>query len=155
MPRLVHVFRAHRPVVSLACGAVETLDALRASGWRLGVLTNGYAAVQRGKVRALGVERLVDVVVYAEEHASGGKPAAAAFAAVTSGLGVEPARAVMVGNDLECDIDGARRAGLSAIHVHAASGLQLPSDHATERADLIDVPALAERLVPAERVYVH
>lgn len=154
VPRLVHVFRAHRPSVSLAYGAALTLGRLRTRGWRLGILTNGLAAVQRRKVLALGVEALVDAVVYAEEHAAGGKPAAAAFEAVIRDLGVECARAVMVGNDLECDIRGAARAGLQAIHVHPASeaGLQASS---LELVELSAVPDLAERLVPAEAVHVH
>ncbi|MEQ8370878.1 MAG: TIGR01458 family HAD-type hydrolase [Alphaproteobacteria bacterium] len=46
-----------------------------------------------------------------------GKPAAAFFAAGVAGLGVAAAAAVMVGDDADSDIAGARRAGLSAILV--------------------------------------
>lgn len=155
VPRLLHVFRAHRPRVSLAHDAAPTLRRLRTTGWRLGILTNGPASIQRRKVRVLGVEALVDAVVYAEEHAPGGKPAAAAFAAVTRALGVECGRAVMVGNDLECDVRGAERAGLRAIHVQAPSDAGVPARHVRHVADLSDVPALLERLVPAEAVHVH
>jgi putative hydrolase of the HAD superfamily len=154
VPRLLHVFRAHRPRLSLAHGAADTLRELRARGWRLGILTNGLSAVQRRKVHALGVEALVDTVVYAEEHAAGGKPAAAAFDAAARGLGVAHPRVVMVGNDLECDVCGAERAGLRAIQVRAASYRNVPSAEAPDAADLIDVPALAERLIPA-RADVH
>jgi HAD superfamily hydrolase (TIGR01458 family) len=46
-----------------------------------------------------------------------GKPAAAFFRHVLDGLGIEPAAAVMVGDDVESDIGGALRAGLAAVLV--------------------------------------
>jgi putative hydrolase of the HAD superfamily len=155
VPRLLHVFRIHRPSVSLAHGAASTLGELRRRGWRLGLLTNGLPAVQRAKVRALRIDALVDAVVYAEEHVEGGKPAAAAFDAAVRRLGAACTRTLMVGNDLECDVRGAERAGLRAIHVTAASEAGLTGRPGVERPDLIDVPVLAELLIPLERSYVH
>lgn len=148
VPTLVDVFRSHVPAVELATGAATMLQALRAGGWRLAVLTNGPAAVQERKVRALGVEVLVDCVVYAENHAIGGKPAPQAFEATVARLGVSPARAVMVGNDLDADVRGAARAGLHTIHLQPS--LQgLPRDAAGVTAlCLSDVPSLAESLIP-------
>ena len=43
-----------------------------------------------------------------------GKPAGAYFAAALAELGASPAEAVMVGDDIESDIGGAKRAGLRA-----------------------------------------
>ena len=122
-PHLVDVFRHHQPAIRLAAGAALVLEGLRRRGWRLGVLTNGSPRVQRAKVRALGLEPLVDGVVYAEEAVSGGKPASAAFHAIVTRLGSDPARTVMVGDDLRTDIGGARHAGLHAIHMASPATL--------------------------------
>ena len=67
-------------------------SALRSAGWRTALLTNGDPSVQAGKVRALGLEALVDHVVYASEHAPGGKPAREPFVEVLRRLQVGPAR---------------------------------------------------------------
>jgi putative hydrolase of the HAD superfamily len=148
VPTLVEVFRCHLPAVQLATGAATTLQALRAGGWGLAVLTNGHVAIQRRKVRALGVEALVDCVVYAEDHAAGGKPAPEAFEAVVARLRVSPSRAVMVGNDLEADISGAARAGLHAIHLRPSSQEFTGHPGAVGASCLSEVPSLAESLIP-------
>jgi phospholysine phosphohistidine inorganic pyrophosphate phosphatase len=46
-----------------------------------------------------------------------GKPAPAFFVTVLAGLGVRPADALMVGDDVESDVGGAMRAGLPAVLV--------------------------------------
>ncbi len=124
VPRLVNVFRHHEPQIRMEACAASVLGGLRQRGWRLGVLTNGAPAVQRAKVRALGVEPLVDCLIYAEDEVPGGKPALRAFEAMVDRLEADAARTVMVGDDLRRDIWGARRAGLHAVHVSSPSALQ-------------------------------
>lgn len=46
-----------------------------------------------------------------------GKPARAFFASVLDELGIDPAAAVMVGDDIESDVGGALRAGLAGVLV--------------------------------------
>ena len=61
--------------------------------------------------------------VAAIEYATGrnavvvGKPSASFFQLVLQDLGAEPARAAMVGDDVETDVDGAMRSGLAGILV--------------------------------------
>jgi putative hydrolase of the HAD superfamily len=128
VPQLVDVFRHHQPTIRLEPSAALLLGQLRQRGWRLGVLTNGDPDVQRAKVRALGVESLVDCVVYAEEQAPGGKPAPQAFQAVVTRLGTDPAHTVMVGDDPQTDLGGAQRAGLRAVYVASPSALATVPD---------------------------
>ena len=100
-----------------------------------------------------GLSLDVGPFVAALEYATGcdavvvGKPAPAFFATVLAGLGVRPADAVMVGDDVESDVGGALRAGLAGVLVRtgkyrpeavAASGVE-----PTATVDSIaDVPAL-------------
>jgi putative hydrolase of the HAD superfamily len=121
VPDLVDVIRRHRPALRLPVASVDTLARARASGWRVGVLTNGLPDIQSRKVRALGLDHLVDAVVYAQEWGSGlGKPELESFDVVLSRLGTAQQTTVFVGDDPWCDIVGARRAGLLSILIGRA-----------------------------------
>ena len=94
------------------------------------------------------------------EEASGvraevtGKPAAAFFATALAGLGADPAEAVMVGDDVEADVLGAQRHGLTGVLVRtgkyrpqAEEGASGVPDHVID--SVADLPALLRRLAPA------
>jgi putative hydrolase of the HAD superfamily len=117
---LVPEFRNHMPVLCAFDGVTETLSKLRDSGWKLGILTNGLPHVQARKIHALGLRRLVDHVVFAAEYAVDGKPHIDAFREIVRRMEVPVERCVMVGDDVERDVNGARNAGLRTIHVRRA-----------------------------------
>lgn len=152
IPALVAVLREHRPSLRLPRQSAQVLRDLRSS-WRIGVLTNGTPEIQRRKVAALGLTRLVDDVVCATEVSAGlGKPARTTFATALERLGVAASSAVFVGDDPDADIAGAVGAGLRAIHLvdgerrRRRCGDTCPGVHAGQ---LAHVPALANQLVPA------
>jgi len=147
VPELVEVIRRHEPALTLGSLAAAVIAQMRADGWRLGILTNGLPATQRAKIQALGLEPRVDAVLYAEEHAPGGKPSRAAFAAALAALGVPACRAVFIGDDLERDVQGARAAGLATIRVATALGARRAEDDADAIVTLDEVPVAARRLV--------
>jgi putative hydrolase of the HAD superfamily len=146
VPDLVREYRAHCPQLWLTHGALESLNALRDAGWRTALLTNGDPAVQAGKVRALGLETLVDHVVYASEHAPGGKPAREPFLEVLRRLQVTPACTVMVGDDPVNDMDGARAVGIRTILVARAGRARHEGADAVVHL-LSEVPRVAAALV--------
>lgn len=151
IPVLVRVHRGHTPAVMLDGVVLATLESLRAAGWRLAVLTNGDPDVQRRKVAALGLDAMVDAVICAEEHAPGGKPAAAAFHAVLAHLQVSASRAVIVGDDPVCDVAGGRALGLWTIRMTGHG----PARRLVEDADAVvtsmsEVPAIVRGLVREE-----
>jgi len=146
VPALVDVFRAHQPVLALDGEVRRALRALRREGWTVAVLTNGDPAVQRNKIAALGLEPLVDHVLYAEEHAPGGKPDAAAFEVALNRLQIPPSRCVAVGDDPVRDIGGAAALGLRTIQVLAAAATGRVEADAVVAA-FPDVPRRANLLV--------
>jgi len=117
VPALVEVFRDHLPTLFLPDETAAALRLLRAAGWSMAILTNGLPSVQFRKVAALGVADLVDEVLYAEEHAPGGKPAAAPFQAALRALDLEPRRCVCVGDDPDNDVRGARALGIATVRI--------------------------------------
>lgn len=146
IPELVDVIRRHEPTLTLGSVASAVVAQMRADGWRVAILTNGLPATQRAKVEALGLEARVDAVLYAEEHAPGGKPSRAAFDAALAAVGVPASRAVFIGDDLVRDIQGARAAGLFTVRVPTAGPHRTEGD-ADVIAMLEEVPAAAGRLV--------
>jgi putative hydrolase of the HAD superfamily len=132
-PALLDVYRRHVPSIQLSHDVTATLQALRASGWVMAVLTNGLPSVQFRKVAALGLTDLVDDVIYAEEHVAGGKPAAAAFRAALKSLHLAPSHCIAVGDDVVRDVHGARALGLRTIRLSRPGIVAAPG----EDADLV------------------
>ena len=78
------------------------------------VLTNGDHAHQRRKLERVGLDVEVDRVFTSDEFPLG-KPDPGAFLGSCSQLGVEPGEALMVGDSLVADVEGALGAGLGAV----------------------------------------
>lgn len=147
VPELVRIIRNHEPTIWLSHDVSEMLTTLRRHGWRLAILTNGVPATQAAKVRALGLTSLVDHVVYADQHATGGKPAPEPFLAALSRLEVTPQSALMVGDDRVNDIEGARAVGMRTVLV--ARGERPSHDGGADVvvSHLGDLPRLALELL--------
>ena len=93
--------------------ALGAMDALEARGVRLGVVSNWDCALP-DHLAALGVaDRFAVIAVSAPVGAA--KPDAAIFLHATTAAGVEPQRALHVGDRRAEDYEGARAAGLRAL----------------------------------------
>ena len=147
---LVNLIREHAPALRLPSESIRVLESLRPS-WKIGILTNGSPRIQRRKVKALGVTRLVDAVVFAVECGDGrGKPSPAAFATMLARLRVRPNNTVFVGDDVESDMHGAHAAGLLTIHLTAYRTGTRRCGRLWCRAHLVRlsrVPDVADRLL--------
>ncbi|MGH9373342.1 MAG: HAD family hydrolase, partial [Vicinamibacterales bacterium] len=146
LPEMLTVFRSHTPSLWLFHDAEATLCQLRSDGWQLAILTNGLPQVQSVKVHALGLEAFVDHVVFAAEHADGGKPHPAAFHEVLRRFALPAQRCVMVGDDPDCDIRGAREVGVRTIRVARLNG-DIPCCADVVLKSLDGIPAAAGSLV--------
>jgi putative hydrolase of the HAD superfamily len=80
------------------------------------LVTNGAARLQRAKLTVTELESAFTTVIVSEEVGIG-KPDPAPFQAALDELQLMADDVVMVGNDLERDIAGARNAHIRAIHV--------------------------------------
>lgn len=147
VPVLVGVIRAHRPRLRLPRPSARVLAALRPR-WRLGIVTNGLPDIQARKVAALGLDRLVDTVVYAHD---GGRPAAkpdpAPFLEAADRLRVPAVRAVFVGDDPACDVFGAAGVGMRTIHLGGGRARASAAQADAIVGSLTEVPHVAEWLV--------
>ena len=91
-----------------------TLQTLQEHGKKLGVITNGSVVRQLQKLEFLGISSVFDTVLISESEGVR-KPALEIFHRALERCGVEPGKALFVGDHPEVDVAGARRAGLVAV----------------------------------------
>lgn len=96
--------------------AAPTLQMLRNSGITIGVVTNGNHEQQAKKINRIGIELLLDLFCSSEQlgHA---KPTRSAFILPCEEMALSPSRVLYVGDNFRVDIEGARAAGLQALHL--------------------------------------
>lgn len=107
----------HREHSKLFDDAVETLEELRAAGYKLGMITNGHGTPQRAKIDAHALARHMDAIVIEGEFGQG-KPARAVFEHAMASLGSAPQESWHVGDNLYADVAGAQAAGMHAVWIH-------------------------------------
>ena len=90
----------------------EVLAALRGRV-KVAIITNGTADTHRRKLKLLGYHQLFDYCAVAGEVGLA-KPDPAIFAHTAGELGVRPEECLMVGDNAETDIAGAKAAGMRA-----------------------------------------
>jgi putative hydrolase of the HAD superfamily len=95
--------------------AADTLRALREAGVAIGVCSN-WGWELDAYLRQVGLLDLVDSRI-TSARAGSRKPHPGIYACSTAALGIEPERAVFVGDSWEPDVRGPRRLGMTAIHV--------------------------------------
>ncbi|MFG1909077.1 HAD family hydrolase [Kribbella sp. NPDC048928] len=104
--------------------ARPALEVARGNGLRIGVLTNGSTKQQNAKLESIGLADQIDVVCTSESLGVS-KPDPLAYQRVCEALGVEPMDVLMIGDNLENDVQGARAAGLTARHLDRPAGMTL------------------------------
>ncbi len=124
--RIADDYRAARArTIAPYPGAIDTLEAVRARGIPMALITNGEARSQRRSIERHALDGYFDCIVIEGEFGAG-KPDERVFRHALATLTCDPARAWMVGDSLEADIEGADALGVHTVWVDAA-GHGLPA----------------------------
>lgn len=110
-------------------GATEAITRLSKTH-RLGLISNGISPFQERNFRALEFAPLFQSVIVSEAIGLR-KPDPAIFHLGCSQLGVEPAKAIYVGDNPTADIDGAKNAGLLTVFIPSGHYPDCPMADAT------------------------
>lgn len=98
-------------------GVRQALEALRGTGWRLGVVTNGRSDNQLGKLRRAALLDLFDCYCISDDVGLR-KPDPAIFALARTRCGADgDTNCWVVGDDPELDISGGQASGMRTIWV--------------------------------------
>ncbi|MFB6723007.1 HAD family hydrolase [Kribbella sp. NPDC056345] len=94
--------------------AIPAVRRARAAGLHVVVFTNGNSAHQQQKLDRFGLTAEIDRFISSEDLPAG-KPDPRAFRQALTLIGVEPDQALMVGDSLTNDIQGALAVGMGAV----------------------------------------
>ena len=121
--------------------ALATVDALRAAGVKLALVTNGHGETQRAKIARFDLEHRFDHIQIEGEFGQG-KPELAVYRHAMERLGAEPATTWMVGDNYEWEVVAPRVLGMCGIWYNPFE-VEIPT-HATRPTRVIQ--RLAELL---------
>jgi putative hydrolase of the HAD superfamily len=117
--RLADRFTAYRDEEMFVFpGAHDAIDALKAHGVKLALVTNGAAEIQRAKVERFALTHRFDHIQIEGEHGFG-KPDERAYLHAMRALGVTAPETWMIGDNLEWEIEVPQRLGIYAIWIDA------------------------------------
>jgi putative hydrolase of the HAD superfamily len=115
--RLADRFTAYRDEQMFVFpGAHEAIDALKARGIKLALVTNGAADTQRAKVERFALTHRFDHIQIEGEHGFG-KPEERAYRHAMDALGVTARETWMVGDNLEWEVEVPQRLGIYAVWI--------------------------------------
>ena len=115
--RLADRFTAHRDEQMFVFpGAHDAIDALKARGVKLALVTNGAAETQRAKIGRFALTHRFDHIQIEGEHGFG-KPEERAYSHAMDALGVTAGETWMVGDNLEWEVEVPQRLGIYAIWI--------------------------------------
>ena len=103
----------------------DVLPALKhvETSYRLGLLTNGASDLQREKIAGAGIGHYFDEIVISGDIGVG-KPNPRIFQTMLSRLAVTAGEAMMIGNSLTSDIEGAHGVGMKTVWINREGNRQ-------------------------------
>lgn len=130
--------------------SLSALAQLKRSGYLLALVSNtsqSNEGVVKTALQTLGMSPYFDAVVTSVDVGHE-KPHPAMFARALERLRCTPGEAVMVGDDLEKDVQGAATMGIITIHVHRYEKPFTPPDvkPTFTVSSLLEIPGILERV---------
>jgi putative hydrolase of the HAD superfamily len=133
---------------ALVAGVRETVPALAAAGFRLGIISDTSLTpgrVLRDFLKKDGLLHCFSILTFSDETGFP-KPDPRMFANTLAGLGSRPAKAAHVGDTPRTDIAGARHIGMTTIRCNGVVDHAEPPDADFVVSDHRQIPEILERL---------
>ena len=119
------IYRSHKPKLHLYDGVKELLTVLRQKGFLISIITDGRPEGQRNKLKALGLEELVEDIIITDEL--GGvqfrKPCDIAFRIMQNRWRLPASQMLYVGDNLAKDFQAPQQLGMKSVWFRNEDGL--------------------------------
>ena len=122
-------------------GAHELMDYLKGKGYRMHLCSNGFHEVQYKKLRACGLKDYFDTVILSED-AGANKPSQQFFDYAFKLSGAKAENTLMIGDNFDTDIMGAKRAGMDVLFFNRFPDFPAPQPIDYEVTALRDIMKL-------------
>jgi len=118
IPKLVKVYRTHKPRLSLYSEVRTVLSTLRKQGYKLGLITDGNVEVQRNKVEALKIKDFFDCIIFSDEYGiEKQKPNPFPYQKALKELKASARETIYVGDNPYKDFVSAKRLGIHTVRI--------------------------------------
>lgn len=94
-------------------GVIETLEKLK-NTYRMHIITNGFQEVQYKKLTNSRIDKYFDCII-TSENANSKKPESKIFLYALQEAGANSNNSIMIGDDIDVDIQGAKEVGMDQI----------------------------------------
>lgn len=111
--------------VKLYEGTVEMLEALKAAGKKIYLLSNAQRIFTEYEMHTLGIAKYFDDIFISSECGVK-KPDSRFFEMLIEKHKIDVVKSIMIGNDGKSDIGGAKSVGLSTFYIHSNISPELP-----------------------------
>lgn len=120
---LVDIYRGSVPELELYEDSKEVLNWAREHGYNLGIITDGCSKVQWNKIKALGIEKLVDKIIVTDDLGREfWKPNKRAYLGMVKCLKIREDECVYIGDNPNKDFIGAREIGIKTVRIIREKG---------------------------------
>lgn len=123
--RCLNIYRNHEPSIHLYAGVADMLEEIHKSGLDIGIITDGRPEGQRAKIKALGLNELVDHIIVTDEL--GGveyrKPNKTAFVKMQEIFGMPFEKMCYIGDNIKKDFIAPKILGMKCIWIRNKDGL--------------------------------
>ena len=135
--------------VKLYEGALELLTFLKEQGKKVYLLSNAQRIFTEYEMRALGIyDKFDKIYISSDYHCK--KPDIQFYNILLKESELNPGKTIMIGNDNECDVKGAKAAGLDTFYIHSNISPEVKdfstveSTYLLEKMDLHQVKKILE-----------
>lgn len=122
--RLVEVYRSTEPrEIKLYDDAIYFINYLKEKDYKLGIITDGLASVQRKKLKSLGLYKLIDKIIVTDELGREfWKPSTKSYKDILEEFNIAGDEAIYIGDNPSKDFIGARKLGIRTIRIIREQG---------------------------------
>ena len=116
--KLVEIYRNTKPKLKLYKKSYEVFKFAKENNLKLALITDGCSKVQWNKIKALGLEEVMDKIIVTDDYGNGyGKPHEKSYKEVLNYFNLKPDECIYIGDNPNKDFIGAKKIGMKTIRI--------------------------------------